>query len=280
MSNEILLNRIRLTLFDATATRYDRQIMPALGPLAQQLLDVAAPQPDDRVLDLGVATGTIALPAARLAAQVIGMDYAPTMLPFAGQNARQTNTPNIHFYQGDMHRLPHPANTFTLALSSFSFNGVKPRCVFPEVQRVLQPDGRLVFQEWGDVDEASTMVKQTIKANRVEKAVGRLANFRRLGQTPRAWDELGNAENIARFLRNVGFGEVKILRTQAAVPLTPLTFFQFRTAWAPYQAELGAMPADIRAQVEAGIMAQLTTWAKADGRFIWKPELLQMIAWK
>jgi ubiquinone/menaquinone biosynthesis C-methylase UbiE len=279
-TDETRLNHTRWTLFNTTAPRYNSLVIPALGPLAEMLVEVAAPQADDRVLDLGTATGTVVLPTAQIAGQVVGMDYAPAMLPLARQNGLKTQTPNIAFYQGDMHSLPHPANTFTLALSSFSFNGVDPVRVFPEVFRVLQPGGRLVFQEWGERDEASKLVKQTVKAYRLKQPAGVLVDFRLLGETPRAWDKLGNAAGIAQFLRQVGFCEVKILRQQAAIPLDPLTFYHYRIAWTPYQAELGAMSADDRARVKAEVTHQLRTWAETDGRFVWKPELLQMMAWK
>jgi ubiquinone/menaquinone biosynthesis C-methylase UbiE len=278
--DETRLNNTRWTLFNTTAPRYDSLIMPALGPLAEKLVDVAVLQPDDRVLDLGTAMGAVALPTAQIAGQVVGMDYAPAMLPLARQNGLKTQAPNVAFYQGDMHRLPHLTNTFTLAMSSFSFNGVDPVRVFPEVFRVLQPGGRLVFQEWGEVDEASKLVKQTVKAYRVEQAEGALADFRLLGETSRAWDKLGNAEDIAQFLRQAGFYEVKILRRRVAIPLDPLTFYHYKTAWTPYQAELGAMSADDRAKVKAEVTSQLRAWAETNGRFVWKPELLQMVAWK
>lgn len=278
--DETRLNHTRWTLFNTTAPRYNSLVMPALGPLAEILVEVAAPQADDRVLDLGTATGAVLLPAAQTAGQVVGMDYAPAMLPLARQNGLKTQTHNVAFYQGNMSSLPHPANTFTLALSSFSFNGVDPVRVFPEVFRVLQPGGRLVFQEWGEGDEASKLVKKTVKAYRVEQPEGVLVDFRLLGETPRAWDKLGDAEDIAQFLRQAGFCEVKILRQRAAIPFDPLTFYHYRTAWTPYQAELSVMSADDRARVKTEVTHQLRAWAETDGRFVWKPELLQMTAWK
>lgn len=280
MTDETLLNYIRQTLFNTTASRYDSHIMPAFGPLAEALLQVATPQSDDRVLDLGTATGAVALHASPSVQHVAGVDFAPAMLPLAQKNIRQRRSHNVTLYQGDVHRLPHPTDTFSLALSSLSLNNVDPQWVLPEVLRVLQPGGRFVFQEWGIMDEASKIVKKTFKAYRVETAEGTLADFRRLGETPRAWDQLGGADDIAQFLRQVGFSEIKVLHTTAAIPLDPLTFYQFRTAWAPYQAELSAMTADNQARLQAEIISQLTAWAEPDGCFIWQPELLQMVAWK
>ncbi len=277
MADPIQLKNIRYTLFNSTAPRYNRLITPALGPLAASLITLADPQPDDRVLDLGTATGVVAILVSKTAASVTGVDFAPVMLPLARQSASGSN---IAFYQGDIYHLPHPANTFSLALASFSFNSVEPAQVLPDVYRVLHLGGRLVFQEWGDPDEAGTLVKQTIKAHRVEKAKGEVARFRLLGSTPKAWDELGSADDIIQFLQEVGFTRIEVHHTQAAVPLEAQTFYDFRTAWAPYQAELAAMPAENRRRVESEILAQLNAWAGPDGRFIWKPALVQMVAYK
>jgi ubiquinone/menaquinone biosynthesis C-methylase UbiE len=280
MTNDQLLAQTRYTLFNTTAPRYDQLIMPALGPIAAELLKFAKPRSDDQILDLGTATGAVALPAGQLVDQVTGVDFASAMLPLAQQNARNAQAPNINFYQGDIHHLPHPTDTFTLALSSLSFNSVDPTQVSPEVLRVLQPGGRLAFQEWGETDDASKLVKKTIKQYRVEKAEGTLADFRLLGSTPKAWDELGEVEDIAQFLREVGFKDVKFFHTRATVPLKPETFYNFRTAWAPYQAEFAAISVENRSDVKAEILTQLGQWAKPDGHFIWQPELLQMIAYK
>jgi hypothetical protein len=40
------------------------------------------------------------------------------------------------------------------------------------------------------------------------------------------------------------------------------------------------MTADDQARLQTEIISQLQAWAEPDGRFIWQPELLQMIAWK
>ena len=280
MTNSQLLAQTRYSLFNTTAPCYNRLIMPALGPLAAELLKITDPQPDDHVLDLGTATGAVAFSICQRVGRVVGVDFAPAMLPLACQNAHKIQASNITFYQGDMHHLPHPAHSFSLILSSFSFNSVDPARVLPEVRRVLQPNGRLVFQEWGEADEATKLVKTTIKRHRVEKAEGTLANFRLLGSIPKIWDELGETEDIAQFLQEVGFSEIEIFHAKAAVPLTPAAFYNFRTAWTPYQAELAAMPAETQIKVQGEILAQLNQWAKSNGYFIWQPKLLQMVGHK
>lgn len=280
MDDQAVLEKTRLALFNTTAPRYQRLIMPAFGPLAESLVRLAVLQPDETVIDLGTGIGAAAFPAGRIARRVIGLDYAPAMLPIARQYGLNIGAGNVVFHQGDMHRLPYRAEAFAVALASFGFNGVDPFQVFPEVWRILQPGGRLALQEWGEVDEASKLVKQTVKAHKVKQAQGFLADLRRLADTPRAWDELEDEEDMARLLRRVGFGRVKILIEQEAIPFEPRAFFQYKTAWTPYQAELAAMSQTERTAVETEVVDRLSGWAGADGRFIWQPELIRIIAWK
>jgi ubiquinone/menaquinone biosynthesis C-methylase UbiE len=278
-STDTFINKTRHVLFNTTGPRYDL-IMPAFGPLANSLVKLADLQPGERVLDLGTGTGAVAFPAGQTAKQVSGIDYAPTMLWRGRQHAIQTKAAHISFYQGDMHRLPHADATFQVALASFGLNGIDPSQVFSQVWRVLQSGGRLLFQEWGDVDEASKLIKQTIQAHSVEQAEGLLANLRRLSETPRAWDQVNGPGAIAEMLRESGFRWVKTIVEHEAIPLEPVTFFLYKTAWTPYQAELEAMSSTARAAVKAEVIDKLSSWTEANGHFIWKPELHRVIAWK
>lgn len=275
------ITQTRRALFNATAPHYNSRILPAFGPLAQSLTKIARLKPTDRVIDLGTGTAAVALSAGPLARGVVGVDEAPAMFRYARQNVVEAQLQNqIRLYQGDMSHLPHPANHFDVALASFGFNGIDPIQVFPEIQRVLRPEGRLVFQEWASPDEASKVIKQTFKTHRVKHAEGFLADLRRLEEMPRAWDQLGGPQSIAKALRQAGFRKVETFIEREAIRLAPQTFFRFRTAWTPYQAELSAMPAPDRAALEAEIIHQLSQWLETDGQFTWQPELLRMIAWK
>ena len=280
MTDQTFIDETRRALFNTTAPRYDSMILPAFGPLARDLVEMARLEPGEPVLDLGTGTGAVAVAATGPANPVTGIDYAAAMLVQAQQNARHNSTSHLAFYQGDMHRLPHRTETFAAALASFGFNGIDPQRVFPETHRILLPGGRLVFQEWGEVEEASKIVKQAVKAHKATQANGFLADLRQLADTPDAWGELEDEEDVARLLRRVGFRQVETLIERAAIPFDPLAFFRYKTAWAPYQAELAAMSAAERSAVQTEVVEQLSQWAGPDGRFIWRPELARFIAWK
>ncbi|MEM7345274.1 MAG: class I SAM-dependent methyltransferase [Chloroflexota bacterium] len=270
----------RHALFNTTAPRYQQRIMPAFGPLADSLVNLATLCPSERVIDLGTGIGAAAFPAGETAHSVVGMDYAPAMFPIAQQIIQDTQSKCVTFYQGDMTTLPHPAHSFQVALASFGFNGIDPVKVFPEIYRILEAGGRLVFQEWGTVEAASKCVKQAVKQHKVAEADGFLAELRQLGQTPKPWDTFGDVGPLIDLLQDIGFNPIQISLEKESIPLTPQTFFHYKTAWAPYQAELNAMTAETRAEVEAEVMAHLSPWVGPDGRFLWEPELLRVVARK
>jgi ubiquinone/menaquinone biosynthesis C-methylase UbiE len=279
MTKDSTLYETRYALFNTTGPRYDL-VMPVFGPLAENLVKLADLQPQEKVLDLGTGTGAAVFPAGRFAHRVAGIDYAPTMLAGAMKIAQETQLKNVVFCQGDMHRLPHAVNCFEVALASFGLNGIDATQVFPEVWRVLKHGGRLVFQEWGEIDDASKLVTQTVQAHKVNQAKGFLADLRRLGQKQRAWDKLGGPEAIADLLQQVGFSRVKTIIERETISLEPLTFYRYKTAWTPYQTELAAMSPAARQTVETEALEALRSWTESNGRFLWKPELMRMIAWK
>src|SRR5207302_2121150 len=73
-----------------------------------------------KVLDLGCGDGTTALPAARLGADVVGVDIATNLVEAGNRRARQEGLANLKFQQGDATNLQDLADrSFDLAVSIF-----------------------------------------------------------------------------------------------------------------------------------------------------------------
>src|SRR4051794_34544642 len=73
-----------------------------------------------KVLDLGCGAGTTALPAARLGAEVLGVDIASNLVEAGNQRARAEGLANCNFQEGDatnLHELPD--KSFDLVVSIF-----------------------------------------------------------------------------------------------------------------------------------------------------------------
>jgi SAM-dependent methyltransferase len=76
-------------------------------PVAGHLVKFAGIVAGQNLLDIGTGTGVVALTAARLSAQVIGLDLTPALLEHARENARIAGQPNIVWTEGDAEQLPY-----------------------------------------------------------------------------------------------------------------------------------------------------------------------------
>src|SRR6188472_3225235 len=57
--------------------------------------------PGLKVLDLGCGDGTTALPAARLGADVLGVDIASNLVEAGNKRAKEAGLSNLRFQEGD-----------------------------------------------------------------------------------------------------------------------------------------------------------------------------------
>jgi 23S rRNA (uracil1939-C5)-methyltransferase len=70
--------------------------------MVAQALELADPQPTDRVLDLFCGIGNFSLPMAQRAAQVVGVELDPRMVMQAQANANQNGLPSAEFFAADL----------------------------------------------------------------------------------------------------------------------------------------------------------------------------------
>jgi SAM-dependent methyltransferase len=115
------------------------------------------------VLDLGCGDGTTALPAARLGADVLGVDIASNLVEAGSRRARAEGLANCRFQQGDATNLSALRDrSFDLTVSIFgAMFAPRPFDVAKEMVRVTRPGGRIVMGNWIPGDP--TMVAQLLK---------------------------------------------------------------------------------------------------------------------
>src|SRR3982750_3979542 len=116
-----------------------------------------------KVLDLGCGDGTTALPAAKLGAEVVGVDIARNLVEAGNNRARQMGLSNCRFQEGDASDLRGLADrSFDLVVSIFgAMYAPKPFDVAKEMVRVTRPGGRTVRGNWIPGDP--TLVAQILK---------------------------------------------------------------------------------------------------------------------
>ncbi|WP_217643190.1 23S rRNA (uracil(1939)-C(5))-methyltransferase RlmD [Lysobacter sp. cf310] len=72
------------------------------GRMIQHALDLLAPQPDDRVLDLFAGLGNFTLPLARQVREVVGVEGEAGLVKRARENAERNGLANAQFYAADL----------------------------------------------------------------------------------------------------------------------------------------------------------------------------------
>src|SRR3954468_8441074 len=116
-----------------------------------------------KVLDLGCGDGTTALPAAKLGADVVGIDIARNLVEAGNKRAHEQGLTNLRFQEGDASNLEQvPDNSFDLVVSVFGgMFAPKPFDVAKEMVRVTRPGGRIVMGNW--IPNDPTLVAQILK---------------------------------------------------------------------------------------------------------------------
>jgi SAM-dependent methyltransferase len=116
-----------------------------------------------RVLDLGCGDGTTAVPAARLGADVLGVDIARNLVAAGNRRATEAGLTNLRFQEGDASDLRDlDDGTFDLTLTVFgAMFAPRPFDVAAEMVRVTRPGGRIVMGNWIPGDP--TLVAQILK---------------------------------------------------------------------------------------------------------------------
>src|SRR5258706_5026603 len=128
--------------FDRIAPSYDSWAGGQHERVAARLVDVAAPQKGEQVLDVGTGTGLVAhLVAPRVSpGSVIGIDLSDNMLALA----RSKKSKNVQFLGMAAERLVFKPNTFDLVTMGEALAYLAdPTDALAEANRVLRPGGRL-----------------------------------------------------------------------------------------------------------------------------------------
>ena len=214
-----------------------------------------------KVLDLGSGDGTTAVPAARLGADVLGVDIASNLVQAGNARAKSLGLTNLRFQEGDASDLTALADdSFDLVVSIFgAMFAPRPFDVAKEVVRVTRPGGRIVMGNWIPGDP--TLVAQILKISSAYSPPPPEGFI-----SPMTW---GVEENVIERFAGAGVPEEKISFERGTYtfnfPGTPSEFLAvFRTYYGPTMnafeaAAANGRDADLHAELEALFKAHNTS---------------------
>ncbi|MEQ7154619.1 class I SAM-dependent methyltransferase [Brevundimonas aurifodinae] len=139
------------------------RIAASMRESGEALVDTLGITPGMAVLDLGCGDGTTALPAARLGAEVLGVDIAENLVAAGNARASAAGLSNLRFQQGDASDLQGLEDgRFDLVVSIFgAMFAPRPFDVAKEMARVTRSGGRIVMGNWIPGDP--TLIAQVLK---------------------------------------------------------------------------------------------------------------------
>ena len=194
-----------------------RDIDRIVMPFGDAALKAAAPQPGERVIDIGCGCGDTSIEIARLvgaAGSVLGVDVSQPMLEVARAHGALANCAHLAFRDGDASEAELPANIDLL----FSRFGVmffsQPSPAFSHLRKSLRAGGRCVFVCWRTPRDNPWAMTPLAAARTV------------MGVTPAPADPnapgpfaFADEERLRDILSSAGFGAIDVQRFDAAIAL-------------------------------------------------------------
>jgi SAM-dependent methyltransferase len=200
-----------------------REIDRIVVPFGGAALKVAAPQPGERVIDVGCGCGDTSIEIARLVGKsgaVLGVDVSAPMLGVARSRTTQADCANLTFCEGDASKTELPANTDLL----FSRFGVmffgQPTQALNHLRVSLREGGRCAFVCWRSPRDNPWAMVPLSAARAAMNVTPPPADPNAPG--PFAF---ADEQRLRTILSGAGFGDVEVQRFDAAISLgaTPRT---------------------------------------------------------
>ncbi|HEY5445043.1 MAG TPA: class I SAM-dependent methyltransferase [Pyrinomonadaceae bacterium] len=244
------------------------QIAKAYTKGAEEFVERLNLQPGVKFLDVACGSGNLAIPAARLGAEVTGMDLAPEMVLQARQNAEREGL-KARFDEGDAEALQYDDNAFDVVATMFgAMFAPRPDVTASELLRVCKPGGRIAMANWTPAGFIGQMFKMT--AGHVPPPAG-MPSPVLWGVEATVRERFGSrVSSLAATAQNIFF----------RFPFSPVDVVEhFRTYYGPTQKAFGALNENGQAALRGDLERLWTQNNRAsDGTTEVESEYLEVIA--
>ena len=256
----------RWQLSGNAAEFYERYVKFVMEPWVHRLVDVAALQPSEHVLDVACGTGFVArLAAQRVGAKgrTVGIDLNASMIEAARAASDRDVSTTIEWRIGDASALPSEDGAFDAVLCQQGLQFFPNRAgALREMRRVLRPGGRLAFTVWSAIDDTPyAAALAAALARHVSPEAGSMA---------RAPHALHDAVELHALVASTGFQNVRVRPTIEATRLPlPAEFVPGHFAALPMAEAISRLTPDRRAALIKEITDALRPYV--DGQHLTVP---------
>jgi len=226
---------------------YERYFVPTIGaPIANDLIEIAALRPGERVIDVACGTGVVTRLAANAlgpGGSVAGLDVNAGMLAVARSVAPADVS--IDWYETSAEAIPLPSGSFDVVLCQMGLQFMADKlAALREMRRILAPGGRLVLNVPGPAPKLFALM-----------AAGLAKHIHpRCGQFPEMVFSLHDHDELRGLLANSGFADIEIHTATRTLPLPEAKDFLWQYVHCTPLAEpVGAATAEQRAAAEREI---------------------------
>lgn len=132
--------------FGATAQHYVASTSHKAGDDLPRMLELAAPRPTDRLLDIATGGGNVARVFSPHVAEVIASDLTPKMLAAAAASFAELGLANVRMAEADAEDLPFPDSSHEIVTCRIApHHFPRPDRFIQESSRVLAPGGHFLL---------------------------------------------------------------------------------------------------------------------------------------